>query len=282
MRFSDQLQLRLSATQTRTRPSFDQLRPILTGPLPPCFGVTPRPANCFVGGSGGNPLLEQMKSDNYDASLEYYFAPNGYASLAVFRRELDGFITTREDRIDHPVLGPDTIQGFFPVNAGKGSIQGFELSAQTFFDFLPGIFSGFGAQGNLTHLDDEMAFTDITLQAGEAGRITGVSRWSYNLTGMYERGPITARLSYNWRSKWNTAYVIGNNGFTGEYTAAVDRLDFSTSYTPFEKITLTFDWTNILGSPFRNFRRFTPAGDVFPRDVRFEETIYSFGIRARM
>ena len=68
----------------------------------------------------------------------------------------------------------------------------------------------------------------------------------------------------------------------GEFVDGVSRLDLSANYNLFENLTFNLNVTNILGSPFRNFRRFTPAGDVFPRDVRFEETIYSFGIRARM
>ena len=68
----------------------------------------------------------------------------------------------------------------------------------------------------------------------------------------------------------------------------MSRLDFSASYTPIENITLTFDASNILGEPFYNYREFqgptigSPVVGTFPRDVRFEESIYAVGLRWRL
>ncbi|MDP8993895.1 MAG: TonB-dependent receptor [Pseudomonadota bacterium] len=284
LRFTDQIQLRLAATQTRTRPTFQQMAPIIFFPPPPCFSEVPLQDTCRVGGAGGNPNLRPIESNNYDASLEYYFSRSGYASLAVFRRDFNGFITNFNQIVDHPVFGPGRAQVNIPVNGGEGSIQGFEAAFQTFFDFLPGPLSGLGVQANLTHLDDEQEFPpEFNITFGEPARLLGVSRWSYNLNGMYEYGGVSARLSYNYRSRWNTAYVpVPGGGFTGEFVDGVDRLDWSSSYTPFENVTFEFNYSNILGNPFRNFRRFNAAGDVYPRDVRYEESIISLGVRFRL
>jgi hypothetical protein len=35
---------------------------------------------------------------------------------------------------------------------GGGTLKGFEVAYQTFFDFLPGLLSGFGVQGNYTYV----------------------------------------------------------------------------------------------------------------------------------
>jgi TonB-dependent receptor len=279
------LQLRLSATQTRTRPSFEQLRPIALNPPPPCLSL-PEPApDCQVTGGGGNPELDPVRSNNYDATLEYYFLQTGMASLAVFRRDFNGFITNLEVTRDDPVYGPGRVRVNIPVNGGEGRIQGFEGSLGSFFDFLPGWLSGFGAYGNVTYLEDQQAFpTGFQLELGETGRIPNVSKWSYNLVAMYEREKLSARLAYNYRSRWITSYVqnLEGDGFTGEFVDGVSRLDFSGSYSPWEKVTFTFDASNILGNPFRNFRQFTPEGDTYPRDVRYEETVYSLGVRVRI
>jgi hypothetical protein len=61
----------------------------------------------------------------------------------------------------------------------------------------------------------------------------------------------------------------------------VSRLDGSISYALNDKLTLAADVSNILGKPFRNFRT-TPDNFVFPRDVRYEERVYSIGIRTRL
>jgi TonB-dependent receptor len=241
-------------------------------------------------GSGGNPNLKPVLSNNYDASLEYYFLQTGQASLAVFRRDIDGFITNLDVTQDHPVFGPGRVRVNIPVNGGEGRIQGFEATVGSFFDFLPGWLGGFGGQANVTYLDDQQAFpTGFQLELGEVGQIPNVSAWSYNLVAMYEREKLSARLAYNHRTQWITSYVQNptGEGFTGEFVDGVSRLDFSASYAPFsakpwDDVTFTFDAANILGSPFRNFRKFTPEGDTYPRDVRYEESVYSLGVRFRI
>ncbi|NMO17782.1 TonB-dependent receptor [Pyxidicoccus fallax] len=291
VRLMPDLHLRLSANQTRTRPGFDQLRPTVLNSPPPCLSEPNPPPGCQITGSGGNPELEPVRSNNYDASLEYYFWQTGMASLAGFRRDLEGFITNLDATLDHPVYGPDRVRVNIPFNGGEGRIQGFEASVGSFFDFLPqGWLRGFGAYGNVTYLNDEQAFpTGFELGLGETGRIPNVSNWSYNLVAMYERDRLSARLAYNYRSRWITAYTQNpdGEGFTGEFVDGVSRLDFSASYSPWtakgwENLTFTFDVSNILGNPYRSFRRFTAEGDTYPRDVRYEERIFSLGIRARI
>jgi len=290
IRFIPDLHLRLTANQTRTRPGFDQLGPTLLNSPPACLSEPNPSPSCQITGSGGNPDLKPVRSNNYDASLEYYFLQTGMASFAAFHREFNGFITNLDVTRDDPVYGPGRILVNIPVNGGEGRIQGFEASLGSFFDFLPGWLSGFGAYGNLTYLADRQAFpTGFALELGETGRIPNVSSWAYNLVAMYEREGLSARLAFNRRSRWITNYVQNpeGDGFTGEFVNGVSRLDFSASYSPWstkpwDDITLTFDASNILGSPFRNFRQFTPEGDTYPRDVRYEESIYSLGVRFRI
>ena len=81
IRFDPQWQLRLAATQTRTRPTFQQLNPALSLAPPPDCDNLPPGVDCVRTGSGGNPFLSPLDSNNYDASLEYYFSPTGFASI---------------------------------------------------------------------------------------------------------------------------------------------------------------------------------------------------------
>jgi iron complex outermembrane receptor protein len=285
IKFIPGLQLRGSFTRTVTRPGFDQLRPIVLGSPPSCLSDPNPPPSCQITGGGGNPDLEPVRSTNLDASLEYYFAQTGMASLAGFRRGINGFITNLDVTMDDPTYGEDRVRVNIPVNGGKGRIWGFEASVGGFFEFLPGWLSGFGAAGNLTYLNDKQAFPKgFELELGEPGRIPNVSNWSYNLVAMYEHNNLSARLAFNHRSKWITSYVQNpeGDGFTGEFVSGSSRLDFSAGYTAFDKLTFTFNATNILGSPFRNFRQFTPEGATYPRDVRYEETIYSLGVAYRL
>ena len=59
------------------------------------------------------------------------------------------------------------------------------------------------------------------------------------------------------------------------------QLDFSTSVTPIENVTIAFDVVNILGNPLRRYRQFNEEGDIFPRQVLYLERTYSLGVRFR-
>lgn len=293
VRFTDQLALRLSATKTRTRPTFAQLNPSASFGPPPvgCSPAAGDPYACARVGNGGNPYLNPFTSDNYDASLEYYFSPTGYVSVAAFRRDLSGFIQPSQVRYVDPTLGPVIINS--SVNTGRGRIDGVEGQFQTFLDALglPGWAKGFGVQANVTYLDG------ATDQQGATGYvrddIVDVSRWAYNLAGFYERQGLSLRLSYNWRGKYlSTRQVRGNfadpndtsRDLYRERVDPVSRLDFSGSYDLFRNLTLFADWTNILNKPLTSrlisARNGAPEAS-FPRLVQYQEMTASAGIRFR-
>jgi len=270
-RFTDQLQLRAAYTQTRTRPSFGQLNPGLI--IDPPGGSPIRTAR------GGNPNLTPVNSDNYDISLEYYFSRTGFASIALFRREVSGFIT--DFITPTPVEGFGIVNVFGPANAGEGLLEGVEVQFRTFFDFLPEWGRGFGTELNFTYIDNTL---DPTPESDDVAdiQIPNVSEYTYNIVGFYERGPLTARVAYNFRSDYAQFFVANPNGsFAGEFVGDVTRLDASISYNLNENVTIAADVSNLLGKPFRNFRTIEP-GVIYPRDVRYEDRIFSIGVRFRL
>jgi iron complex outermembrane receptor protein len=291
LHFSRQWQLRLAATKTLSRPLFDQLNPALNLEVPrtTCDPVT-RPDDCIIRGSGGNPFLKPLRSNNYDASLEYYFSGTGFASVAAFRRDLRGFIvnqTFRSPEVDATTGRPIDITG--PVNTNKGRITGFEAQVSTFFDwdFLPAWARSFGAQANVTYLKPRIDL--VVLGQAQRVPIQDVSKWTYNLVGMYENGPATLRLSYNHRSSFPEGPIDQQGSFTRQGRGnPIGRLDFSSSYNFNDNFTLFFDWTNILKKPYKSdiVQHNYTAGqitstDIFPLLVRFEESVLSGGVRFR-
>ena len=304
--FTEQVKLRLAATKTITRPLFEQLNPgLVLGTPPTC---APGQQGCFITGTGGNPFLDPLRSNNYDASLEYYFSRAGFASVAAFRRDMRGFIVNRS--VIYPDPDPTTglpIQITGPVNTNKGRIQGFEAQVTTFFDWesIPVWARAFGVQANATYIDAKIDFplfcapeaTECVpgpIAGGNATvvrtRIPDVSKWTFNLVGMYERGPLTARLSYNHRTSYPEGTLDPRDGF---FTLqgrgrSLGRLDWSSSYAVNDNLTLFFDWTNILNKPFRadivrvNYSGGTPVGrEEFPMYVRYDESTMTGGIRFR-
>ena len=272
-KFTDQLQLRLSATETRTRPEYNQLNPAVTIGSP---GVTP------ITGNSGNINLQPILSTNYDASLEWYFSKTGSLTGAIFRRDVQGFITNLNSQVDLGFATPVTVNR--PENGGKGRLQGAEVAFQTFFDFLPGVLSGFGTQLNATYIDASQALPVSLGVAGQDSDIPGVSKWSYNAVGIYEKGPVSARLAYNWRSRVTNFFATDNAGqlIGAEFNRPIERLDFSLSVAAIEAVTLTFDVSNITGSPYRALRAVPGLANAsYPRDVRYESRVVALGARFR-
>jgi iron complex outermembrane recepter protein len=285
VRFDDRLALRLSATQTRTRPNFSQLNPSANLGAPPtnCNPSQGDPFACARSGNGGNPFLNPFTSNNYDAGLEYYFSSTGFVAGTVFRRDLDGFFQTLETRYVDPGLGPIRVNA--PVNSGKGRIDGFEAQFSTFLDFagLPTWAKAFGVQANVTYLDAKTGFPNA---AGTftLDRILGVSDWAYNLAAFYENNGLSTRLSYNYRSGYLATRQDRGDDLYTENVKPISRLDLSVNYDIVKNFTIFGDWVNILGQPFRSTLSSNRAGAgpvTFPRLVRFEETTVSLGARFR-
>lgn len=274
------LQLRLNYSKTRTRPDFGQLNPGVSLGSPNSEGVR------F--GNAGNPDLEPFKSNSYDASLEWYFSPTGFASVAAFRRDLQGFVQTVRQQFVDPVLGPVDISR--PVNSGGGRVDGVEAQVSTFFDweFLPEFVRSFGIQANYTYVDAATEFAnEARNNALTLGDIQDVSKHGYNIVGLFERGPISARVTYNGRSRFFDFRAFRGDeasGYFVQYGKPADRLDLSTNFRFTPNTTLFFDATNLTGNAdvytFRSARNGAPAAE-YPRFQRFTERTYSVGLRFR-
>ncbi|HWK34761.1 TonB-dependent receptor domain-containing protein, partial [Sphingomonas sp.] len=288
--FTDKLQLRLAFTQTRTRPNFFDMRPntslgqpVILAPGDPCL-TDPTTADCVErlrrGGSAGNPDLKPLTSDNYDASLEYYFSRTGSLTAAIFRHDAEGFLATVADR-STPGLRIDR-----PVNLGQTRLQGVEVGFTSFLDIdgLPAWAKGFGIQANGTYIDakgDLQPNFAATLN-NEQQAFPGVSKWTFNAIALYENPQFSARLAYNYRSKFVNFYSLeALDPIAHAVTEkARGQLDGSMSITPVPNVTIAFDVTNILGNPLQRYRQYN-TGDSYTRQIIYLERTYSLGVRFR-
>ena len=168
---------------------------------------------------------------------------------------------------------------------------------------MPNFLRNFGIQANYTYLDAKVDiqdplsppgtfFRDLILTPGNPNN--GVSKHTYNLVGLYEGGPFSARLTYNKRSNYlerRDVRVLPNQGgpeeggFYREFADPAGRLDFSANFTINDNATIFFDATNLTGEPFRvNFssaRAGAPRAE-YVRFLRYEEQTFSLGLRFRL
>src|SRR3546814_18473898 len=83
-------------------------------------------------GGGGNPNLDPYESSNYNASLEWYFAPRAILAAEVFYKDIGNYIlqsTAPEDYFNQST-------GFFTTydisrlyNAGPADVKGFAIAS---------------------------------------------------------------------------------------------------------------------------------------------------------
>jgi iron complex outermembrane recepter protein len=252
----DNLFLRFAASRTVTHPTFAQLDPALT--------LSASTATLLGSGTSGNSGLSSVKSDNADLSLEYYFGRQNALTAAAFYRRVDGYI---QSVIDQEIIGTVKYQVTRPFNAPSGKIDGAEVGYTQFMDFLPSWLQGLGLQANGTYVN---------------GDFQNISKWSYNVVGIYEMGPASMRLAYNWRSGFNVGLTPGGAQPLEPATIFAKSqpwLDLSASYHVLTNLTVTFDATNLLNSYYQDY---FGNQTVFPRDTRRFDRQYSLGVRYRL
>lgn len=198
---TDNLQWRIAASKAMARPDYSQMQAYLelSTTVDDDGNVTK------YTGTAGNPDLKPMRANQYDMSLEWYFDSSDMLYGTLFYKSVKDYFAS-QTRTE--VYNGQDWQVTRPYNMDKGIIRGFELGYTQFFDSLPGWMSGFGVNANFTFVDSQGGvntstdpYTNTTV-TGVKLPLEGLSRRSYNLAAIYEKGKLSARLAYNWRSRY--------------------------------------------------------------------------------
>jgi iron complex outermembrane receptor protein len=191
---------RLAAATTMARPDFSALGGSITAD------------DTTHTGNGGNPDLKPIRSNNFDATWEWYYAPRALLSAGLFYMDLKNYVafgTHQQTLLNIRTNTFDTYTISSPVN-GSGTVKGIELSWEQPLGM------GFGFQANYTYAD---AKEDKHCDAADLGclnstdRLVGASKNTYNITGYYEDHGFSARVAYTYRS----AFFVGLDRSTAEF-----------------------------------------------------------------
>ncbi|WP_338848978.1 TonB-dependent receptor [Massilia sp. W12] len=208
--------LRLAASRTLTRPDFSAL------------GGSVSLDDTNKTGSGGNPNLKPVVSNNFDATVEWYFAPKSMVSAGVFYMDLTSYISYGVQNMVFKNIKTNKDETYAvtsPVNS-SGKVKGLELAYQQPFA------NGFGVLANYT-------FADGKEKGG--GDLVGTSRNTYNLTGYYENDKFNARLAYTYRS----SFFNGLNRSSAAYQDSIGVLAASLGYKINDNLSVSFDALNL-------------------------------------
>lgn len=191
-------------------------------------------------------LLVQNGGD-IDAAWATFDANFDYAE-----NQLDGdFVQEMIEAVDIVADANDPLFNFFvstPINNRAGNIHGFEIQGQHFFGE-----TGFGISGSFTKV-----YGDVNVDRGsdpneDVFALVGLSD-SFNITGIYDNGSLSARVAYNWRDKFLSGV---NRGATRNpvFVDSFGTLDLNVSYDVNEQIALSFEAINLLSEPLRTYGR---------------------------
>ncbi len=285
---------RFAGSRTMTRPGVSQLNErVRVTVLPDTQAVAGGP-NTFGGFSSnatGNASLTPQISTNFDLSWEWYFGQSNSITVTAFYKDIDDFIAFAPIEIPAQISDLTLLRNSEINSEENGSVKGFEVGYQHFYDFLPGFLSGLGMQATYTYIDAEgVANTlDTNLSSDDpptarfaidADVFPRISKHNFNVVGLYEKSGFQGRLAYNWRSSFQLTPRDVIFPFASIYQEATGQLDASIFYDITDEFKIGVQGVNLLDditvteqtineeglrAPrnfFRNDRRFTLVARV--------------------
>lgn len=273
---------RFAASQTLTRQDYGQLAGFLSL-------SDPQDPNGIGSGSGPNPRLKPILSTNFDASLEWYFAPRGLLSASVYAMDLNNYYDygtttgtylnnylTYGGGTDHPNPSHTPVYNTYlvsiPVNV-NGNLKGVELN------WVQPIGEHFGTSVNYTYSNGHSAGgtylynPDGTQGTGvSAGNrpLFGTSKNTINASAFYEDKHFNARINYTYRSSFYDGMMPVTTGGLGNtmpllpyYQAGTGYLSLSLGYTLNDNVSFSFNAMNLNNPTLRYYVNGSQAGLAF-------------------
>ncbi len=281
---TNDLIFRLAASRDYARPQLADIRNFLT------IGLG---SNGQLTATAGNPNLKPITSDNFDATLEWYFAGNRLGSLTIdgFIKNIHNYIysnTTTRDITNNGVTETIFVRG--PANfEGTGKVRGFEIAYNQVYDFLPGFLSGFGLSANYTYVTSKGipnsflnggAPTNVA-PIGIAGNLplAQLSKHQFNIQPFYEKGPVSIRVAYNWRSKFLLTESDVIFPYFPIWNDKTGTLDASAFFNVTSRMKIGVQATNLTNEVTKTLQQYTLDGRLAPRSYFMNDRRFSFIVR---
>jgi iron complex outermembrane receptor protein len=231
---------RFAASRTMTRADYSALAGFTNLSPPAVAGQT-------GSGSGGNPDLKPIRSNNLDAGLEWYFAPRSLLSVGLFYMDLDNYVGFGTETKEYMTFSSAFPQGAMvpylltvPVNA-EGRVQGVE------FAYQQALHENFGVAANYTYADGKQT----SLVTTNDDRLVGTSKNSYTVSGYFENRQFSARIAYTYRSEFFSG-LDRNTAFSQD---EIDDLAASLVWTVNDMLSFSLDGHNLNDPTLKYFAR---------------------------
>ncbi|WP_052134331.1 TonB-dependent receptor [Sphingomonas sp. 37zxx] len=282
------IQFRLGAAKTMTRPSLAELRNSINTNSVTVTNIFNLGAAALedetlnLNATAGNPNLRPYTSWNLDLSFEWYFDKFGAFTAAAFYKDVSDYIASDfETRTlafavnDGSTLPVDVLVAT-PTNVGDATISGIE------FGYTNRLAFGLGVTATATFATSKLEL-DLAGVGVQSAGVQGVSDISYSITPFFESGPFEFNLSYTYRSQYMTdaGAVVTSLPTTEDvvafYQDGFGILDLGGSYQLRPNVELFMQAVNVLDG-----RQVSFAGTrkEFTEIHTFGRTV-NFGVRAK-
>jgi TonB-dependent receptor len=280
----DDVVLRLAASKVMTRPDNGLIRNFLNVSLSGSGALT---------ADAGNPGIRPATAWQFDATAEWYFARVGSLTFNAFYKDINDFFFSNVRTIqftsnnltrDILVRGPDNFDG-------NGKVKGFEIAYQQTYDFLPGFLSGLGFSGNYTYIKSKglpnsflnggSAVLNSTVPPAGNLPLEQLSKHNVNAALFYEKGPVSIRAAYNWRSKFLLTAADVIFPFYSIYNDATGQLDASIFFNLTDNIKVGAQGVNLTNEVTKTLQAYTGDPSLLaPRSYFMNDRRFSLIVRA--
>ena len=220
---------RMALSRTITRPDYTALSASQS------TGTYTDPTGKAVGtGTSGNPELTPIRSTNFDANIEWYFAPRAFVSMGAFHMNMGSYIIDGVKRATLRTEVSSGTPGTF-VNAPfdlttqinkKASVTGLEFAFET------PIFNNFGVNANYTYADGHDASGHV---------LRGSVKHTANVGGFFENDQFSARVNYG----YNSDNFLGRDRGTDYFQRGAGVLSASLGYKLNDNFAVSLDAQNL-------------------------------------
>lgn len=220
--------------------------------------------------ASGNPDLLPLTSWNFDLAVEWY--PNEdsiFAAGFYYKRFLGGFENTQRVEtftIDGADFNADVTTTRTDEN--ESTLTGVELTVAHSFNYLPGLWSGFGAKLSMNFANSDFEFEDQNFGASqvlnEAGQVVservgivepanlfGFSDSVISSQVYYDAGKLDLQLIHKSRSEYFQQF-ISSPGLI-RYVGDNQVLEARATYKVTDSVSVRFEAINLLDEPKRQY-----------------------------
>lgn len=151
-------------------------------------------------GTGGNPSLKPVRSNNADVGVEWYFAPKSLLSASLFALNMESYVTYGSYTANYFNQSVNAITSYNMSAATNttAELRGLELA------YVQEFGGGFGVNANYTFAEGKETGKAPGSACATTGncRMLGNSKHVYNLGAFFENDRFNARVAYNYRSEY--------------------------------------------------------------------------------